>query len=109
MMKYSMPLSSIRVDIDTERTRQNDLVTGMGGQHDDHLNTPIVYDGIDYTTRGFNLHSKGGIVIFLDPFGINYNILRAGGEVYENVIATILENNGGRFNDLVQRVKSELH
>jgi len=37
-----MPLSVIRVDIDNEKTRQNDLVTGIGGQNVDHLNTPIV-------------------------------------------------------------------
>jgi len=65
-----MPLSSIRVDIDNEKTRQNNLVTDIGGQNDDHLNTPIVHDGIGLTTRGFNIHREDGIVIFIDVLGI---------------------------------------
>jgi hypothetical protein len=53
----------------------------------------------------------------LTAFGVNYEVL-AGlypTKDYENVLATILENSGGRFirkpievHDLVKRVKAEL-
>lgn len=56
-------------------------------------------------------------VFFITAFGINYEVLRRlyPTEEYEDVIATILENSGGRFikksidmGGLVRRVKAEL-
>jgi DNA-binding response OmpR family regulator len=56
-------------------------------------------------------------VFFMTAFGVSYEVL-AGlypSKDYENVLATILENSGGRFirkpidvHDLVKRVKAEL-
>jgi hypothetical protein len=63
-------LSSIRLDIEDEGPRTSDLVTRMGGQNDDHSNTPIVHNGIGLTSRGFNIHREYGIVIFIDVLGI---------------------------------------
>ena len=42
----------------------------IGGQTFDGSNTPIIYDGIGWTVRGYNLHTETGIVIFLDVLGI---------------------------------------
>lgn len=56
-------------------------------------------------------------VFFMTAFGVNYEVLagRYRTKDYENVLATILENGGGRFIrkpidvfDLVKRVKAEL-
>jgi hypothetical protein len=42
----------------------------MGGQAFDSSNTPIIYDGIGWTVRGYNLHTETGLVIFLDVLGM---------------------------------------
>src|SRR3989442_13481156 len=56
-------------------------------------------------------------VFFITAFGVNYEVLRGlyPTKEYEDVLATILENSGGRFikkpidiDDLVRRVKAEL-
>lgn len=47
-----------------------DLKVPIGGQIFDGSNTPITYDGIGWTVRGYNLHTETGIVIFLDVLGI---------------------------------------
>jgi hypothetical protein len=65
-----MSLNSIRVDIDVENPRLRNLETRVSGLTDEHSNTPITFDGIEYTTRGFDLHRKEGIVVFLDVLGM---------------------------------------
>ena len=48
----------------------SDLDIRMGGQAFDSSNTPIIYDGIGWTVRGYNLHTETGLVIFLDVLGM---------------------------------------
>jgi hypothetical protein len=48
----------------------SDLNIQMGGQAFDSSNTPITYDGIGWTVRGYNIHSETGLVIFLDVLGM---------------------------------------
>ncbi len=36
----------------------------------DKSNTPVVYDGIGYHTRGFPSHEEKGFVIFIDVLGV---------------------------------------
>jgi hypothetical protein len=42
----------------------------MGGETVDSSNTPIVYDGIGWTVRGYDVHNETGLVIFLDVLGM---------------------------------------
>jgi hypothetical protein len=51
-------------------TNNSDLNVPIGSQTFDGSNTPIIYDGIGWTVRGYNLHTETGIVIFLDVLGI---------------------------------------
>ena len=48
----------------------SDLNIQMGGQAFDSSNTPITYDGIGWTVKGYNIHSETGLVIFLDVLGM---------------------------------------
>jgi len=48
----------------------SDLNIQMGGQAFDSSNTPVTYDGIGWTVRGYNLHSETGLIIFLDVLGM---------------------------------------
>jgi hypothetical protein len=47
----------------------SDLHVKVTGQSDSS-NTPIVYDGIDWTVRGHDGHPKTGIVVFIDVLGM---------------------------------------
>src|SRR5256885_73379 len=48
----------------------SDLNVPIGGQTFDGYNTPIIYDGIGCTVRGYNSHTETGLVIFLDVLGM---------------------------------------
>jgi hypothetical protein len=48
----------------------SDLTVPIGGQTYEGSNTPIIYDGIDWTVRGNTVHPETGIVIFLDVLGM---------------------------------------
>ncbi|HJT48627.1 MAG TPA: hypothetical protein VJ729_10645 [Nitrososphaeraceae archaeon] len=47
----------------------SDLTVRVGGQTVDTSNTPITYDGIGWTVRGHGIHTKTGLVIFIDVLG----------------------------------------
>jgi hypothetical protein len=42
----------------------------IGDQTPDFSNTPIINDGVGFTTRGYDLHPKRGIVVFIDVLGM---------------------------------------
>ena len=42
----------------------------IGGQTEDHSNTPLVHDGIGYIIRGEKSHVETGYVVFLDALGM---------------------------------------
>jgi hypothetical protein len=48
----------------------SDINIQMGGQAIDSSNTPMTYDGIGWTVRGYNLHRETGLIIFLDVLGM---------------------------------------
>jgi len=48
----------------------SDINIQIGGQAFDSSNTPVTYDGIGWTVRGYNLHSETGLIIFLDVLGM---------------------------------------
>ena len=49
---------------------RSDLDVRIGGQTLNDSNTPMIYDGIGWTVRGYNLHTENGVVIFLDVLGM---------------------------------------
>jgi hypothetical protein len=48
----------------------SDLTVRAAGQTVDTSNTPITYDGIGWTVRGHRIHTKIGLVIFIDVLGM---------------------------------------
>jgi hypothetical protein len=58
--------------VDPNNTISNSRYSNVSiaGIASDHSNTPIVHDSIGLTTRGYDLHSECGIVIFLDVLGM---------------------------------------
>jgi len=48
----------------------SDLHVKPAGQLSDFSNTPIIHDGIGYTSRAYGVHRRSGIVVFIDVLGI---------------------------------------
>lgn len=65
-----MSKNTIRVDPSNTRLNSGYSNIPISGIGSDHSNTPLLDDGIELTTRDYNLHSKNGIVIFLDVLGM---------------------------------------
>ena len=62
--------NTIKVDINPSAEDSINADIRIRGQLFDHSNTPIVDDGIGLTARGYDMHPRRGIVIFLDVLGM---------------------------------------
>ena len=61
---------SISLDLFNNINNDNSSNIRIAGQTSNYSNTPIVYDSIGLTTRGYDLHRGKGIVIFLHVLGM---------------------------------------